>query len=141
MICSGACRAILAPVPRFLIRWLLGLGGSAVALAVSAVVFDGFAINADGWLTAFLIFGVLSAILPFLVAKALLRTAGSIIALSGLIATFLALALTDLLSRGLTVTGVETWLGSTLLIWVLSMFIWLLPGPWRSFRKGERSTA
>lgn len=141
MICSGACRAILAPVPRFLIRWLLGLGGSAVALAVSAVVFDGFAINADGWLTAFLIFGVLSAILPFLVAKALLRTAGSIIALSGLIATFLALALTDLLSRGLTVTGVETWLGSTLLMWVLSMFIWRLPGPWRSFRKGERSTA
>ncbi len=128
-------------MPRFLVRWLLGLGGSALALVVSAVVFDGFVINRDGWLVALLVFGVLSAVLPFFVLKALLRSAGSIIALSGLVATFLALLLTDLLSRGLTISGLDTWFGATLLIWLLSMFIWLLPGPWRSFRKRARSPA
>lgn len=128
-------------MPRFLIGWLLGLGGAAVALVVSAVLFEGFSLNAEGLVGALVIFGVLTAILPYFVLKALLRRAGSVIALSGLVATFLALLITDLVSSGLTVRGLDTWFGSTLLIWLLSMFIWLLPGPWRTFKKGERATA
>jgi hypothetical protein len=31
-----------------------------------------------------------------------------------------------------------TWVWATLLIWVISMFIWLIPGPWRGFRKEDR---
>lgn len=125
-------------MPRFLIGWLLGLGGSAVALLVSALIFEGFRLNADGFVMALLVFGVLTAVLPFFVLKALLRRAGSVIALSGLVATFLALLVTDLVSTGLTVRGLDTWFGSTLLIWLLSMFIWVLPGPWRTFKKADR---
>ena len=126
-------------MPRFLIGWLLGLGGSAVALVVSALVFEGFRLNADGFVMALLVFGVLTAVLPFFVLKALLRRAGSVIALSGLLATFLALLVTDFISGGLSIRGLDTWFGSTLLIWLLSMFIWVLPGPWRTFKKGDRA--
>lgn len=128
-------------MPRFLIGWLLGLGGAAVALVVSALLFEGFDLNRDGFVATLLIFGVLSAVLPYFVLKALLRRAGSVIALSGLAATFSALVVTDLVSSGLSVSGVETWFGSTLLIWLLSMFIWVLPGPWRTFKKQGRAAA
>ncbi|MDP3968850.1 MAG: hypothetical protein Q8Q02_11265 [Nocardioides sp.] len=128
-------------MPRFLIGWLLGLGGATAGLVVSALLFEGFDLHADGLVGALVIFGVLTAVLPYFILKALLRRAGSVIALSGLLATFLALLVTDLVSSGLTVRGLETWFGSTLLIWLLSMFIWVLPGPWRTFKKRDRTPA
>jgi hypothetical protein len=35
----------------------------------------------------------------------------------------------------LEIDGIGTWIGATLLIWIVSMFIWVIPGPWRTFKK------
>ena len=126
-------------MPRFLIGWLLGLGGTAIALVLSALIFADFDISRDGFLSALLVFAILNAILPFFVLKALLRYAGSTIALTGLVSTFLALAIADAVSDGLSISGAGTWLGSALLIWVLSMFIWVVPGPWRRFQRAKHA--
>ena len=72
-----------------------------------------------------------------MVLKFLLRNAGSIVALTGLISTFLALLITSLISDGLTING-WGWIWGTLIVWVCGMFIWLLPGPWRAHRKEDR---
>ena len=70
--------------------------------------------------------------------KFLVRNAGSIIALTGLIATFLALLVTDLLPWGsLNISG-WGWIWGTLIVWLCGMFIWLIPGPWRRFDKERR---
>ena len=79
----------------------------------------------------------LSLIFTWISIKFLLRHAGSLIALSGLLATFLALFTTAVITSGLNIDGVSTWLLSTLLIWVISMFIWVIPGPWKTFRKDD----
>ncbi len=126
-------------MPRFFLGWLLGLGGAAIGLILSSVIwgdqfrFDG----ATGFLLALVIFAILSAIFPYFILKALVRGAGSIVALTGLISTFLALFITAL-TPYLDIDGASTWLLSTLLIWVLGMFIWLIPGPWRNFKKAAR---
>lgn len=126
-------------MPRFLIGWLLGLGGAAIGLLLSAVIFgDSFTFDgATGFVIALVIFAILSAILPYFILKALVRGAGSIVALTGLFSTFIALFITTL-TPYLDIDGASTWLFSTLLIWVLGMFIWLIPGPWRNFKKDER---
>ena len=125
-------------MPRFLISWLLGLGANAIALILAALIFPGFTLTIEGFIIALLVFAVLSALLPWLVLKFLMRHAGSLIALSGLVGTFLALLVTSLLTSGLDIDGTWTWIGATLLIWIISMFIWVIPGPWRTFKKRDR---
>jgi len=80
------------------------------------------------------LFAILNAIVPYFILKLLVRHAGSIIALTGLISTFIALFVTSL-TPWLDIDGIWTWVGSILIIWILGMFIWLIPGPWRNFRK------
>jgi uncharacterized membrane protein len=90
-----------------------------------------------GFIVAVVVFAILSGLFTWITLKFLIRHAGSIIALTGLIATFLALVITSLFT-GLEISGTMTWVWATLIIWVISMFIWLIPGPWRGFRKDDR---
>jgi uncharacterized membrane protein YvlD (DUF360 family) len=122
-------------MPRFLMSWILGLGANAIALILAALIFDGFKLNVSGFVVALVVFALLTALLPWLILKFLVRHAGSLIALSGLIATFLALLITSLFFSGLDIDGVSTWVFATLFIWIVSMFIWVIPGPWRTFKK------
>ena len=123
-------------MPRFLMGWILGLGGNAIGLILAALLLgDQFQI--DGFvpfLISLVMFAILSGLFTWLVLKFLIRNAGSIVALTGLISTFLALFITSLLTSGLDING-WGWVWGTLIVWVLGMFIWLLPGPWRAHRK------
>jgi len=124
-------------MPRFLLGWLLGLGGNAVGLILAALILqDDFKFeSATGFFVSLVIFAILSGLFTWMVLKFLVRNAGSIVALTGLIATFLALLITDLLPWGsLNITG-WAWIWGTLIVWFCGMFIWLLPGPWRNFKK------
>jgi len=124
-------------MPRFLLGWLLGLGGNAVGLILASLILgDDFKFeSATGFIVSLVIFAILSGLFTWLVLKFLIRNAGSIVALTGLIATFLALLITDLLPWGsLNISG-WGWLWGTLIVWICGMFIWLLPGPWRNFKK------
>lgn len=125
-------------MPKFILAWLLGLGANAVALLICDIIFPGFNISYPmGFIWAVVIFALLSLLFTWISLKFLLRHAGSLIALSGLLATFLALLTTSIVTQGLSIDGISTWLLSTLLIWVISMFIWVIPGPWRTFRKQD----
>lgn len=125
-------------MPRFLVGWFLGLIGNAIGLIISAIVLgDQFQLNGPiGFIFSLIVFAILSGLFTWLVLKFLLRNAGSIVALTGLIATFLALFFTSLFTSGLDING-WGWLWGTLIVWVLGMFIWLIPGPWRNFEKRE----
>jgi hypothetical protein len=128
-------------MPRFFIGWLLGLAGNAVGLILAALILpdDLFSVElfSLSFFWAVLIFAIVSAFFTMIVFKFLMRNAGSIVALTGLISTFLALLITSLISDGLTINGMG-WVWGTLIVWVCGMFIWLLPGPWRAHRKGDR---
>ena len=133
-------------MPRFLLGWLLGLGGTAIGLILAILILpqDQFTFdtpdgsNVVGFFVSLVIYAILSALFTWIVLKFLVRNAGSIIALTGLIATFLALLVTDLLPWGsLNISG-WGWIWGTLIVWLCGMFIWLIPGPWRRFDKERR---
>ncbi len=125
---------------RFLMGWILGLGGNAIGLLLAALILptDQFNINSfTGFIVSLVVFAVLSALFTWIVLKFLVRNAGSIVALTGLISTFLALLVTEIFTDGLTIGG-WGWVWGTLIVWLLGMFIWLIPGPWRNHqRSGE----
>ncbi len=123
-------------MPRFLMGWLLGLGGNAIGLILASVLLgNDFQINgAVGFLISLVVFAILSGLFTWIVLKFLVRNAGSIVALTGLISTFLALLVTSLFTDGLDING-WGWVWGTLIVWVLGMFIWLIPGPWREHKK------
>jgi hypothetical protein len=127
-------------MPRFFLGWLLGLGGNAVGLILASLILgDNFHFTSvTGFVVSLVIFAILSGLFTWMVLKFLIRNAGSIVALTGLIATFLALLLTTVLPwGGLTINGMG-WVWGTLIVWVCGMFIWLIPGPWRNFKKEAR---
>lgn len=128
-------------MPRFLMGWLLGLGGNAIGLLLAALILpdDQFHFtSATGFFVSVVIFAILSGLFTWLVLKFMLRNAGSAVALTGLVATFIALLVTDLLPWGsLDISG-WGWVWGSLIVWVCGMFIWLIPGPWRAHRKEDR---
>lgn len=123
-------------MPRFLIGWFLGLVGTAIGLVLASLILgDQFQLNGvAGFLVSLVAFAILSALFTWLVFKFLVRNAGSIVALTGLISTFLALLVTSVFTSGLDING-WGWLWGTLIVWILGMFIWLIPGPWRRHAK------
>ena len=135
----GAFAHYRSGMPRFLLGWLLGLGGNAIGLILASLVLGSdFKFGSPvGFITSLVIFAILSGLFTWMVLKFLIRNAGSIVALTGLVATFLALLVTTILPwGGLAINGMG-WVWGTLIVWVCGMFIWLIPGPWRNFDKGR----
>lgn len=130
-------------MPRFLMGWLLSLALAAIALVLCGILLDGFRIQWPwGYIWAVVIFAVLNAIFPAMVQKLLRKGADSLTALTGLVSAFLALLGTVLITnifgiQGLSISGLSTWVLATLILWVLSMIIWAIPGPWRAHARRQ----
>lgn len=115
---------------RLLVRLVIALAGNAVGLIVASLVFDGFDIDATAFIVALIIFTITLALMTPFLASALRRNRSSSSALGGvsLIATFVALLVTDLLSDGLSIDGVGTWIGATVIVWLASLLaVFILP--------------
>jgi uncharacterized membrane protein YvlD (DUF360 family) len=104
----------------------VAVAANAIGLLVAAAVLDGFHLNASGFVLAVIIFTVVFALMqPFLISQMRGR-AGRALGGVALIATFLALLITDLISDGLNIEGVGTWIAATVIVWlaaVLAAFI------------------
>ena len=107
---------------RLLVRLLVLLVANAVGLLVAAWLLDGMHVNASSFIIAVVIFTVVAALmLPFLAST--LRGRASNAALGGvaLIATFVALLVTDLVSDGFTIDGLGTWIAATVIVWAAAL--------------------
>lgn len=122
-------------MPSFALAWLLGLGANAIALLVCWLLLPGFGITPVGLVVAVLLFALFSAVFSWAVMKLLRDQGSSVVALTGLISTFLALVLTATFTPGLTIDGLGTWVIATVIIWLISVLIWVIPGPWRNVRR------
>ena len=115
---------------RLLVRTLIVLLGNAVGLIVASLVFSGFNIDATGFIWALVIFTVAFAVLTPFIVSVLRRNDSSGKAMGGvaLISTFVALVITDVFSSGLSISGIGTWIGATLVVWLASLIaVFILP--------------
>jgi len=110
-------------VIRSLVRTLILFVANAVGLLVAAVVLDDMSMDVQGFLIDVVIFTIVVALMsPFLDSSFRRGRAGSS-ALGGvaLIATLIALVVADLLSDGLSISGVGTYLLAAVIVWAASL--------------------
>ena len=118
----------LARVIRLLVRTAIVLVGNAAGLIVASLVLDDFEIDVTGFIVSLIIFTIAVALMTPFLASTLRRNQSSSSALGGvaLISTFVALLITDVLSDGVSISGIGTWIAATVIVWVgslLAMFI------------------
>lgn len=106
---------------RLLVRTAIVLVANAVGLIVAAALLDGMTLDVTGFIVAVIVFTVAFALMqPFLGSQ--LRRHGSA-ALGGvaLIATLAALIITTLITDGLSIDGVGTWIAAAVIVWVAAL--------------------
>lgn len=121
---------------RFLIRLLISLAAGALGIVVAALLLPGVTLTASGFLWALVIYAATQALLlPFIMSSADRRDSMPLAAASGVISTFLALLVADLLSTGLQIEGIGTWFMATVIVWLVSL-IGLVLIPWLLVKAG-----
>ncbi|MFM2069742.1 MAG: hypothetical protein RLZZ623_5 [Actinomycetota bacterium] len=111
---------------RFLVRTVIQLVASAVGLLVAAWVLDGMDVNASGFLIAVAVFTVTTALMQPFILKIAMKNATALMGATALVATFVGLLVTTLLSDGLSIRGASTWLLGTLVVWLAAVIAGLL---------------
>lgn len=111
---------------RFLVRTLIALVANAVGLIVAAIVLDDVHLDAASFVVAVVIFtGVFVLLQPFLAVN-LRRMGPGMLGVVSLLATLVSLIVTDLLTDGLSISGVLTWILAALIVWLVALVATLL---------------
>ena len=113
---------------RLLVSAAIWLGSATIGLLAAKWLLDGMTIDLGSFVVVVLIFAVLQAVLtPFLI-KVTHRNAPALLSGVGLLSTFLALFITTVVSSGMSITGLDTWVLATLIVWIVTMLAtFLLP--------------
>ncbi|PEG60233.1 hypothetical protein CQY21_13160 [Mycolicibacterium boenickei] len=96
------------------------LGSSALGLLVAAWLIPGVSVSAWGFITAVVIFSVAQAILSPFFLKMASRYASAFLGGIGLISTLVALILASVLTRGLSISGIGSWIAATVVVWLVT---------------------
>jgi superfamily IV 4 TMS phage holin len=111
---------------RLLLRAAVFLGSSAIGLLVAAWLVPGVSVSVVGFITAVVIFTIAQAILSPFIFKMASRYASAFLGGIGLVSTLVALILAAVLSHGLSIRGIGSWLAATLVVWLVTALATLL---------------
>jgi putative membrane protein len=106
-----------------LVRWVIRLGMTLVAIAVglllSAGLLEDFHVDTQGLVLATALFWVVHIVVQFLALRVLIRQPS--IAMAGLLAlasTIIALVVVNIVVDGISIKGAGTYVLATLIIWI-----------------------
>lgn len=106
---------------RLLVQGFLALIANAVGLYVASLLLDGFNISGAGYVTAVVIFTLATVILGPLVTKIAFRNMPALMGGIALVTTLVGLIITDIISDYLSISGLDTWILATLIVWLCSL--------------------
>ncbi len=99
---------------------------NAVGLVVAAVVLDDMALDTVGLITAVLIFTLTSMLVEPLLRQMALKNVPALLGGTALVATLVSLIVTAIVSDGLQISGLPTWLIATVVVWAVALAARLL---------------
>jgi uncharacterized membrane protein YvlD (DUF360 family) len=108
-------------VIRLIVRTAVAVAANAVGLIVAAAVLDGMQLNVASFVLAVIIFTIVFAVLTPFLAVQLRRFGNGAIGATALIATLVSLVITDLLSDGLSISGIGTWIAAAVIVWLAAL--------------------
>ncbi len=107
---------------RGLIRVVLALAGNALGLWIASLLLsDDMHVKGTAFVLAVLLFTAATVVLEPFVRKMATDHLSAFESLSTLVTTFLALLVAELVSDGLEISGVVTWVLATVIVWLLTL--------------------
>jgi len=106
---------------KFFARMALSLLANALALLVASVLLTGFAINGLAFVVAVFIFTASTTILEPLITRIATQNAPYLLGGIALVTTFVGLLVTTLITDGLRIMGIGTWVMATLITWLATV--------------------
>lgn len=106
---------------RLAARAVISLLANAVGLLVANALLDDMALNVAGFVTAVVIFTVVAVVIEPLIRQIAIKNLPAILGSSALIATLVSLILTSLISDGLRISGLTTWVLATVVVWAAAL--------------------
>ena len=106
---------------KFFARMALSLFANALALLVASVLLTGFAINGLAFVVAVCIFTASTTILEPLITKIATQNAPYLLGGIALVTTFVGLLVTTIITDGLSIMGIGTWVMATLITWLATV--------------------
>lgn len=94
---------------------------NAVALIVGAQLLDDMALDVSGFVIAVGIFTLTAVLIEPLTRQIALKSAPALIGSTALVATIISLVTTAVLSDGLRITGLTTWVLATIIVWAVGL--------------------
>lgn len=100
---------------------VVSLIANSIALIVGALVLSRMELKASGFITAVLIYTVVAVVIEPLVRQVAVKNAPAILGSSALVATLLSLVITSIITDGLRISGLTTWVLATVLVWIVAL--------------------
>jgi hypothetical protein len=108
-------------VVRQILRWAIALLASwAIGLLVAASIVPGVSLSVPGFIVAVLAFAVTQVLLSLTILKLPREYASLLLGGTGLALTIVALILASVLTRGITIDGMPSWLATTVVVWLVT---------------------
>ena len=105
---------------QILVRAVVLLGAWAIGLLVAAWVVPGVSLSVPGFIVAVAVFSAAQALLSLLILKLPREYAALLFGGTGLVLTVVALSLASVLTHGLTIHGVASWVATTVVVWLVT---------------------
>ena len=121
------CKRARTRIPLFiksarqiLLRAVVLLASWGIGLLVAAWVVPEVSLSVPGFIVAVLAFAVMQGILSLSILKLPREHASLLLGGTGLALTIVALILASVLTRGLTIDGMASWLATTVVVWLVT---------------------
>jgi len=113
---------------RLLLRTLIFLLSATLGLLVASWLLPDVVLSVSGFIVTIVVFAVAQNVLSPFIMKITARNAPAFLGGVGLLSTFVALLISTLFTGGLHISGWQTWILATLIVWlVTALATFLLP--------------
>ena len=99
----------------------IGILANAVGLLAASLLLADFEIAGAAFVVAVLIFSVATAVLSPLILKIAVKNASFLVGGISLVTILAGLFVTTLVSDGIAISGLSTWILATLIVWIFSI--------------------
>lgn len=111
---------------RLLATLVVSLLANAVGLFMATFILDGFSINGVSFVIAVAIFTITAVVVDPLITRLADNNLPALRGGVSLVMTFVGLLITSLVSDGITISGVSTWVLATLIVWLFGLIATLI---------------
>jgi putative membrane protein len=111
---------------RLLVSTVIHLAANAVGLLLAAVLLDGMTISGGAFLLAVVFFTVVEVVVGPMIRQMAVKKANALLGSTALVVTLLGLLITSVVSDGLSIEGLSTWVMATVIVWLASLLATIL---------------